>query len=198
MSLSIDHYIYKNFLGVIIISKNSYSFLHKENEEYVILNRELTNNTLLYTITPIDISIITKEISLYNFKLWSMFNASRFRMVKIYLGRSLKNKKEIIDIFIGRKMLWVKHLNNTYKLILYSMIYNNKEVYMCRNEVSFLYRGILNWFIKKSSLSSVIFYNKDESPIKINLKLNINNTQPMSESEKIKLLDITYQQYELS
>ena len=197
MSLSIDHYLYKKFLGVIIISKNSYSFLHKENEEYVILNRELTNNTLLYTITPIDISIITKEISLYNFKLWSMFNDSRFRMVKIYLGKSLKNKKETIDIFIGRKMLWVKHLNNTYKLILYSMIYNNEEVYMCRNEVSFLYRGILDWLMKKTLLSNVIFYNKGESPIKTDFKLNINNTQPMSESEKIKLLDITYQQYEL-
>lgn len=199
MSLSIDHNIYKNFLGVITISRNNNSFLYRENEKYVILNEKLTNNTLLYTIIPTDIRVVTEEISAYSFKLWTVFNDSRFRMVKIYLGRSLKNKKETIDIFIGRKMLWVKHLNNTYKLILYSMTYNNKEVYMCKNEVSFLYPGIFSWFIKKKlSFSDVISYNNDESPIKANLRLSIDNTQPMSESEKIKLLTKEYHQHESS
>jgi len=193
MSLSIDHNIYKNFLGVITISKNNYSFLHRENEKYVILNKELTNNTLLYTIIPIDIRVVTEEISAYSSKLWTVFNNSRFRMVKIYLSRNLKNKKETVDIFIGRKMLWVKRLDGTYKLILYSMIYNNKEVYMCKNEVSFLYRGIFNWLMKKTLFSYVISYNNGESPIKANLRLSINDTQPMSESEKIKLLAKEYQ-----
>ena len=193
MSLSIDHNIYKNFLGVITISKNNYSFLHRENEKYVILNKELTNNTLLYTIIPIDIRGVTEEISAYSSKLWTVFNNSRFRMVKIYLSKNLKNKKETVDIFIGKKMLWVKHLDGTYKLILYSMIYNNKEVYMCKNEVSFLYRGIFNWLMKKTLFSYVISYNNGESPIKANLRLSINDTQPMSESEKIKLLAKEYQ-----
>lgn len=198
MSLSIDHNIYKNFLGVITISKNNYSFLHRENEKYVILNKELTNNTLLYTIIPIDIRVVTEEISAYSSKLWTVFNDSRFRMVKIYLGRNLKNKKKTVDIFIGKKMLWVKCLNGTYKLILYSMIYNNKEVYMCKNEVSFLYQGIFNWLMKKTLFSYVISYNNGESPIKANLRLSIDNTQPMSESEKIKLLAEEYQQHESS
>nr|DAG97407.1 MAG TPA: hypothetical protein [Crassvirales sp.] len=198
MSLSIDHNNYQDFLGVITISKNNYSFLHRENEKYVILNRGITNNTLLYTIISIDIRVVTKEISAYSSKLWTMFNDSRFRIVKIYLGRNLKNKKETVDIFIGRKMLWVIHLNGTYKLILYSMIYNNKEVYMCKNEVSFLYQGIFNWLMKKTLFSYVISYNNGESPIKADLRLSINNTQPMSESEKIKLLAIEYQQHESS
>lgn len=198
MSLSIDHNIYKNFLGVITISKNNYSFLHRENEKYVILNKELTNNTLLYTIIPIDIRVITEEISAYSSKLWTVFNDSRFRMVKIYLGRNLKNKKETVDIFIGKKMLWVKRLDGTYKLILYSMIYNNIEVYMCKNEVSFLYQGIFNWLMKKTLFSYVISYNNGESPIKADLKLSIDNTQPMSESEKIKLLAKEYRQHESS
>jgi hypothetical protein len=198
MSLNIDHNIYKNFLGVITISKNNHSFLHRENEKYVILNKELTNNTLLYTIIPIYIIVVTEEISAYSSKLWSVFNSSKFRMVKIYLGRNLKNKKETVDIFIGKKMLWVKRLDGTYKLILYSMIYNNKEVYMCKNEVNFLYQGIFNWFMKKTLFSYVISYNNGESPIKANLRLSIYNTQPMSESEKIKLLAKEYQQHESS
>jgi hypothetical protein len=198
MSLSINHNSYKNFLGVITISKNNYSFLHRENEKYVILNREITNNTLLYTIIPTDIRVVTEEISAYSFKLWTVFNDSNFRIVKIYLNRNLKNKKETVEIFIGKKMLWVKRLNGTYKLILYSMIYNNKEVYMCKNEVSFLYQGIFNWLMKKTLFSYVISYNNGESPIKADLRLSINNTQPMSESEKIKLLAIEYQQHESS
>lgn len=198
MSLSIDHNIYKDFLGVITISKNNYSFLHRENEKYVILNREITNNTLLYTIIPLNLRIITKEISAYSSKLWIMFNDLQFRIVKIYLGRNLKNKKETVEIFIGRKMLWVKRLNGTYKLILYSMIYNNKEVYMCKNEVSFLYRGIFNWLMKKTLFSYVISYNNGESPIKADLRLSIDNTQSISESEKIKLLAKEYQQHESS
>ena len=198
MSLNVAHNNYQDFLGVITISKNNYSFLHRENEQYVILNRGITNNTLLYTIIPIDIGTVTKEISAYSSKLWTMFNDSKFRMVKIYLGRNLKNKKETVDIFIGRKMLWVKSLDGTYKLILYSMIYNNKEVYMCKNEVSFLYQGIFSWLMKKTLFSYVISYNNGESPIKANLKLSIYNTQPMTESEKIKLLAKKYQQHESS
>lgn len=198
MSLSINHNIYKNFLGVITISKNNHSFLHRENEKYVILNKELTNNTLLYTIIPIDIRVVTEEISAYSSKLWSVFNSSEFRMVKIYLGRNLKNKKETVDIFIGKKMLWVKRPDGTYKLILYSMIYNNKKVYMCKNEISFLYQGIFNWLMKKTLFSYVISYDNSENPIKANLRLSIYNTQPMSESEKIKLLAEKYQQHESS
>lgn len=198
MSLNIAHNNYQDFLGVITISKNNYSFLHRENEQYVILNRRLKNSTLLYTILPIDIRIVTEEISAYSSKLWTVFNDSRFRMVKIYLGRNLKNKKETVDIFIGKKMLWVKRLDGTYKLILYSMIYNNKEVYMCKNEVSFLYQGIFSWLMKKTLFSYVISYNNGESPIKADLRLSIDNTQPMSESEKIKLLAEEYQQHESS
>lgn len=198
MSLNIAHNNYQDFLGVITISKNNYSFLHRENEQYVILNRRLKNSTLLYTILPIDIRIVTEEISAYSSKLWIVFNDSRFRMVKIYLGRNLKNKKETVDIFIGKKMLWVKRLDGTYKLILYSMIYNNKEVYMCKNEVSFLYQGIFSWLMKKTLFSYVISYNNGESPIKADLRLSIDNTQPMSESEKIKLLAEEYQQHESS
>lgn len=198
MSLSIDHNIYKNFLGVITISKDNRNFLHIENKKYVILNKELTNNTLLYTIIPTDIRMVTKEISAYSSKLWSVFNSSEFRMVKIYLGRNLKNKKETVDIFIGKKMLWVKRPDGTYKLILYSMIYNNKEVYMCKNEVSFLYSGIFSWFIKKTLFSHVISYNNSESPIKANLRLSVSNTQPMTEPKKIKLLAEEYKRYESS
>lgn len=198
MSLNIIHSNYQDFLGVITISKNNYSFLHRENEQYVILNRGLKNNTLLYTILPIDTRVVTEEISAYSSKLWVMFNDSKVGIVKIYLGRNLKNKKETVDIFIGKKMLWVKCLNGTYKLILYSMIYNNEEVYMCKNEVSFLYRGIFNWLMKKTLFSYVISYNNGESPIKANLRLSIYNTQPMSESEKIKLLAEEYQQHESS
>lgn len=198
MSLNVIHSNYQDFLGVITISKNNYSFLHRENEKYVILNRGLTNNTLLYTIIPIDIRVVTGEISAYSSKLWTMFNDSRFRIVKIYLGRNLKSKKETVDIFIGRKMLWVKRFNDTYKLILYSMVYNNKEVYMCKNEVSFLYKGIFDLLVKKTLLSYVISYNNGESPIKADLRLSIDNTQPMTESEKIKLLAKEYRQYESS
>lgn len=198
MSLNVIHSNYQDFLGVITISKNNYSFLHRENEKYVILNRGITNNTLLYTIIPIDIRVVTEEISAYSSKLWTMFNDSKFGIVKIYLGRNLKNKKKTVDIFIGKKMLWVKRFDGTYKLILYSMIYNNKEVYMCKNEVNFLYQGIFNWFMKKTLFSYVISYNNGESPIKANLRLSIYNTQPMSESEKIKLLAKEYQQHESS
>lgn len=193
MSLNVAHNNYQDFLGVITISKNNYSFLHRENEKYVILNREITNNTLLYTIISVNIKVVTEEISAYSSKLWIMFNDSKFGIVKIYLGRNLKNKKETVDIFIGKKMLWVKCLDGAYKLILYSMIYNNKEVYMCKNEVSFLYKGIFNWLMKKTLFSYVISYNNGESPIKADLRLSINNTQPMSESEKIKLLAKKYQ-----
>lgn len=193
MSLNVIHNNYQDFLGVITISKNNYSFLHRENEKYVILDRGITNNTLLYTIIPADIRIVTEEMSAYSSKLWTMFNDSRFRLVKIYLGRNLKNKKETVEIFIGRKMLWVKCFNDTYKLILYSMIYNNKEVYMCKNEVSFLYKGIFDWLMKKTLFSYVISYNNGESPIKADLRLSIDNTQPMTESEKIKLLAKEYQ-----
>lgn len=198
MSLNVIHNNYQDFLGVITIRKNNYSFLHRENEKYEILNRRLTNNTLLYTIIPIDIRVVTEEISAYSSKLWTMFNDSKFRIVKIYLGRNLKNKKETVDIFIGKKMLWVKRFDNTYKLILYSMIYNNKEVYMCKNEVNFLYQGIFNWLMKKTLFSYVISYNNGESPIKADLRLSIYNTQPMSESEKIKLLAKEYRQHESS